>query len=116
MSRFRPAGAPRLTLDDATLDALADRVADRVLARLEARGVLDPDPGETALAQAARAGGQVKLSPELMRGLVGMVMDSLAAPDTGSVVSTLQGLGVMHAPDDGGLPLHEEPLGPRKAR
>ena len=114
MSKFRPHAIPRgVALDDATLDALADRVADRVIQKLEARGVLDP--AETAITRAATDGGSTNLSPELMRGLVRMVMDNLAAPDTGSVMRNLQGLGVMH-PGDGGLPLHEDPIGPRKGR
>ena len=117
MSKFRPHATARgLAFDDATLDALADRVADRVIQKLEARGVLDPvAPEETAITRAATNGGSTSLSPELMRGLVRMVMDNLAAPDTGSVVRNLQGLGMMH-PDDGGLPLHQDSLGPRKGR
>lgn len=114
MSKFRPHAIPRgVALDEATLDALADRVADRVIQKLEARGVLDA--GDTAITRAATEGGSTSLSPELMRGLVRMVMDNLAAPDTGSVVHNLRGLGIMH-PDDGGLPLHQDSLGPRKGR
>lgn len=117
MSKFRPHAIPRgIAIDDATLDALAERVADRVIRKLEDRGVIDrPSPADTAIARAATDGGNVNLSPELMRGLVRMVMDNLAAPDTGSVVRNLQDLGVMHT-NDGGLPLHQDRLGPQKAR
>lgn len=106
MSRFRPAGGPptRVSLDDATIDAIADRVADRVVARLQR--VEAAASADAALAQAAMGSGGVSLSPELMRGLVRMVMDNLSAPDTGSVVDNLRGIGVLHP--DGGLPLHQE--------
>jgi hypothetical protein len=92
----------RLVLDDATLDKLADRIADRVVARMSA-----PKPeAEAALAQAAMGNGNVSLSPELMRGLVRMVMNNLAEPDTGAVVDNLRTLGVLES--DGGLPLQHD--------
>ena len=112
MSRFRPNAVPtRIALDDATIEKLADRIATKVLARLDPPPAPRAEDVESALAAAAAQNGSVSLSPELMRGLVRMVLDNLSGPDTGAVVENLRGLGVLA--DDGGLPLQTDTL--RKA-